>query len=322
MKKITAFVVTSIALVSFALPSLANASSLSTAQGNAIIQLLEAFGASQSVLANVELALGIGTPASDPLPSTPTAPAPAIIPHVPATNSMYRASNLGFDYSYNAPSFPPTNFGFGIIGVTGGKSFTQNPRLGQEVNWAKFGAGAAPTVYMNLNAPYGSSVAGHVGSPKSCSVTTVGTTTDPTACAGYNYGYQAAQYAYTYAKTSGVTSQLWWLDIEEANSWSLDTSVNDQVIQGAIDYLNSQGVRVGIYSMTYMWNDIAGTSFVPNQVVNGQMESLPLWIPIGISDQIGAADYCAVGSPFIKGSPVWLVQYVANSTAVDQNFSC
>lgn len=318
MKRITAFAVVSIALISFAVPSLASAASLSSAQASALVGLLEAFGASSSVIANVEQALGIASVPNDP----PPAPTVSIIPHVPVMSSMYRSSNLGFDYSYNAPLFPPTNFGFGIIGVTGGKSFTQNPRINQEYNWAQFGGGAPPTVYMNLNAPYGTSVAGHVSSPKTCTVTTVGTTTDPTACAGYNYGYQAAQYAYTYAKSSNVTSQLWWLDIEEANSWSLDTSVNDQVIQGAIDYLNAQGVRVGIYSMPYMWNDIAGRSFVPNQVVNGQTESLPLWIPIGISDQIGAADYCAVGSPFITGSPVWLVQYLASPTAVDQNYAC
>lgn len=320
MKRITAFVVTGIALVSFAVPSLASAASLSSAQANAIVGLLQAFGASTTVITQVELALGLMPVASVPTP--PATPPVNIIPHVPIMHSMYRSSNLGFDYSYNAPLFPPTNFGFGIIGVTGGKSFTQNPRINQEFSWAQFGGGAPPTVYMNLNAPYGTSVAGHVSSPKTCAVTTVGTTTNPTACAGYNYGYQAAQYAYTYAKNSGVTSTLWWLDIEEANSWSLDTSVNDQVIQGAVDYLNAQGVRAGIYSMPYMWNDIAGRSFVPNQVVNGQTESLPLWIPIGISDQIGAADYCAVGSPFITGSPVWLVQYLASPTAVDQNYAC
>jgi hypothetical protein len=308
------------ALVMLMLPSLANAASLSSAQASAIVGLLQAFGADQSIVLNVEQALGI-----DPAATIDPAPPPVTIDmlaHVPVVDSFYRSSNLGFDYSYNAPLFPPTNFGFGLVGVSGGKSFTQNSRINQEYSWARLGGGAAPTFYMNLNAPYGTSVAGHVSSPQTCTVTTVGTTTDPTVCAGYNYGYNAAEYALSYANANQVSSELWWLDIEEANSWSPDTSVNDAVIQGAIDYLNSQGIRVGIYSVPYMWNDIAGSSFVPKQTINGAAVSIPNWIPLGIDTQIGAADYCSVGSPLISGSPVWLVQYESSSTAVDQNFSC
>jgi hypothetical protein len=298
------------ALAFFALPALASAAALSTEQATAIVGLIRAFGAEASVLLSVERILGLA----------PAAPPAA--PHVPVTGSPYKASNLGFDYSYNAPLFPPTNFGFGIVGVSSGKSFTQNPRIDQEVSWARFGAGAAPTLYINLNAPYGSTVAGNVSSPESCTTTTIDPAGDPTACAGYNYGYNAAAYALAYAKSHNVSSQIWWLDIEEANSWSADTSVNDQVIQGAIDYLNSQGLRAGIYSMAYMWNRIAGAGFVPAQTIGGRSVSTPTWIPLGINDQIGAADACAVIASFIPGSPVWLVQYVASATAVDQNFSC
>jgi len=311
MKKTAVFLMS----LAFALPTFASAASLTSDQANAIVGILEAFGVDQAILLQVEQILGLASPVTAP----PVAPS---LPHVPVVSSFYRASNLGFDYSYNAPSFPPASFGFGVIGVSGGKSFTQNPRLVQEFNWANFGSGARPTFYMNLNAPYGTTVAGHVSSPENCPTTTVGTTTDPTACAGYNYGYNAAASALAYTKSNNVSSPLWWLDIETANSWSPDASVNDQVIQGAIDYLNSQGIRAGIYSMPYMWNTIAGTNFVPTQIVNGQQESLPLWIPIGISDQIGAGDYCSVGSPFVAGSPIWIVQYETSPTAVDQNFSC
>jgi hypothetical protein len=309
--------VLSAALLLFAVPALASAASITSAQASAIVGLLQAFGADQSIVLQVEAALGFA-----PVTVAPAPPAAVSPSHVPVGTSVYRSSNLGFDYSYNAPLFPPTNFGFGLVGVTGGKSFTENSRISQEVTWAKFGGGAAPTLYMNLNAPYGTAVAGHVSSPESCPTTTTDAAGDPTACAGYNFGYNDAAYALAYAKANGASSAIWWLDIEEANSWSPDTSVNDQVIQGAIDYLNSQGIRVGIYSMQYMWNDIAGTTFVPTQTVNGQKEPLPNWIPIGISDQIGAADYCSVGAPLFAGSPIWLVQYEANSTAVDQNFSC
>ena len=304
------------ALVFFVVPMLANAASLSSAQVSAIVGLLEAFGADQSVVLQVEQALGFA----------PAVPAPTTASTTPlnaaVVGSAYRSSNLGFDYSYNAPLFPPTSFSFGVTGVTGGKSFTQNPRINQEFNWAEFGAGAPPTFYMNLNAPYGSSVAGHVSAPAACAVTTVGTTTDPTACAGYNYGYNAAAYAFSYARANGDAALLWWLDIEEANSWSPDPSVNDRVIQGAIDYLNAQGIRVGIYSIAHMWNAIAGSTFVPAQTINGQPVSIPNWIPIGIRTQVSALNSCGTTAPLIPGSPIWLIQYEANSTATDQNIAC
>jgi hypothetical protein len=241
-----------------------------------------------------------------------------------AVGSPYTSSNLGYDVSFNAHSYPATSFNFGIVGVSGGKAFVDNDRLASEYSWARFGPSTAPTIYMNLNAPYGSTVAGHIESPKSCPpIATISiVSTEPTTCEGYNYGYNAAQHAYAYAKSNGVTSSLWWLDIEEANSWSSDPAVNDATIQGAIDYLNAEGIRVGIYSTPDMWQDIAGSDFVPTQTINGDKVSTPNWLPVGIMSQIDALNACVTDTGFISGSPIWLVQYEANSTAVDQNIAC
>ena len=313
-----------LALACFALPSAASASTLSSGQVQAIIGLLEAFNVDQSTVAHVKQALGVS-----PVPvsgsrtgiSDPPAPSqPPSAPHVPPIGSVYPSSNVGFDLSYNALSYPSGRFSFGIIGVLGGKAFVHNDRLISEYSWTQFGT-IAPTVYMNLNAPYGSTVAGNVDAPKSCPAAGA-TGTAPTACEGYNYGYNAAKDAYSYAQSAKVSSKLWWLDIEEANSWSPDTTVNDATIQGAIDYLNTRGVRAGIYSVARMWNDIAGSGFVPTQTINGQAVSVPAWMPIGISDLVSAINACATATSFIAGGPIWLVQYVANSTAVDQNVSC
>jgi hypothetical protein len=178
---------------------------------------------------------------------------------------------------------------------------------------------------MNVNAPYGSTVLANIGTPKTCPVRAAGssaTSTEPTACEGYNYGYNAAKDAYAYATGAGVASSLWWLDIEEANSWSTDVAVNDATIQGAIDYLNTQGIRVGIYSMPYMWRDIAGEGFTPSQAINGNAVSIPTWLPVGIKTLVGAINSCVTKTSFIPGSPIWLIQYVANSTAIDQNIAC
>lgn len=255
--------------------------------------------------------------------------APAIIalsfPLTTLASGIYPASNIGYDISFNTVSYPSTNFNFAIIGVTRGKAFRYNTRLISEFSWAHIGSATAPTLYMNLNAPYGSTVAGHISAPKSCPARPVGssaTNTEPTVCEGYNYGYNAAKDAFAFAKNSGASSRLWWLDIEEANSWSTTTTVNDATIQGAIDYLNSQGVRVGIYSMGYMWKNIAGSDFIPTQVLDGQEMKTPTWVPIGITNQVGAINACVTKKNFIPNNPIWLVQYVLDSTSVDQNLSC
>ncbi|MDE2021337.1 MAG: hypothetical protein KGI71_00150 [Patescibacteria group bacterium] len=309
---------------SCAVPSVASASTLSPDQVQAIVGLLEAFNVDQSIVAQVKQTLGVSP---EPVSGSqtggsnlPVSPQPLPAPHMPPTGSVYPSSNVGFDLSYNTLSYPADRFSFGIAGVSGGKAFVHNDRLVSEYSWTHFGTVPA-TVYMNLNAPYGSTVAGNIATPKSCPAHAA-TSAEPTACEGYNYGYNAAKDAYAYAKNHNVTSPLWWIDIEEANSWSPDTLVNDATIQGAIDYLNTQGARAGIYSVAHMWSDIAGSGFVPTQTINGQTVSIPTWMPIGISNLVSAINVCATGASFVSGSPIWIVQYVASSTAIDQNVAC
>ncbi|MHB8710112.1 MAG: hypothetical protein ACYC6X_01000 [Minisyncoccota bacterium] len=320
-KTITALSVM-LAVACFTVPSIASASTLSPGQVQAIIGLLEAFNVDQAIVTQVRQTLEVSPAlASGGQTSIPDPPATSLPPsHVPPVGSPYTSSNIGFDLSYNARSYPSDGFNFGIVGVSGGKAFAHNARLASEYSWTHFGT-VAPTVYMNLNAPYGSMVAGNIATPKSCPARAA-TSTEPTACEGYNYGYSAAKDAYLYAKGTHVSSKLWWLDIEEANSWSPDIAVNDATIQGAIDYLNTQGARAGIYSVARMWDDIAGSGFAPMQTISGQAISVPTWMPIGISNLVNAINTCVTGTSFVPSSPIWLVQYVADSTAVDQNVAC
>jgi hypothetical protein len=300
----------------FLLPSVSLASTLMPSQIQAIVGLLQAFNVEQAVVNHVEQILkGVPTPAASPPPSAP---------HVSTIGSLYIQSTLGYDLSYNTLAYPAESFGFAVVGVTGGKAFVHNTRISSEYQWTKFGSATAATLYMNLNAPYGSRVAANITTPKTCPPRVVGsgaTSTEPTVCEGYNYGYNAAKDASAYATGAGVTSTLWWLDIEEANSWSNDLSVNDATIQGAIDYLNSQNIRVGVYSVPFMWKNIVGT-YVPTQTLGGSATSIPTWFPIGVTNLVGAINTCSTISSFILGSPVWIVQYEVNSTAVDQNIAC
>jgi len=235
--------------------------------------------------------------------------------------------------SYSTRDYPQPPFGFAVVGVTAGKAFTRNPRLASEFSWATLSSSNAPTIYLNLNAPYGSAATDtNISGPTSCatpfgssvySEAAGGTYPDPAPCAGYNFGYNTAKDAFEYASNQKTFSpHIWWLDIEEANSWSDNTAVNAQVIQGAIDYLNKQNIPVGIYSVPYMWRKIAGDGFSPKESLGGKDTPVPTWFPIGISNQVSATNACHTKESFIPGSPVWIIQYVLDSVAVDQNVAC
>lgn len=349
MKRIHPFAVMVLALSFFTVPAVSFAAALTPQQSSSLIAVVQsspgtpasAFVPLITAFSNITVNQAVslitvvqaapGVPANafvDLLTSftvdtvTPVATQPT--PHISTIGSPYFSSTLGYDLSFNTTSYPSESFGFAVIGVTGGKAFVHNARISSEYQWTKFSAKTAATLYMNLNAPYGSSVVANITAPKTCPPRAAGssaTSTEPTACEGYNYGYNAAKDAYAYATGVGVASSLWWLDIEEANSWSPDPSVNDATIQGAIDYLNSKNIRVGIYSVPRMWTDIAGT-YVPTQTLGGLPVLIPTWFPIGITNLVGAINTCSTVSSFILGSPVWVVQYVADSIAVDQNIAC
>lgn len=317
MKKISTGLVLVMAVFVFTVPSVSRASTFSSAQISSVIALLQAFAVDTATIARVSQALGAAAVAAAPsLPVTPP-----VSTHVPTTGTPYLSSNLGYDLSFNTTVYPSEFFHFGVIGVTAGKALVDNKRLASEIAWSHVSSAGIPTVYMNLNAPYGSTVAGNIGGPKTCAPRPAGSS-EPTACEGYNYGYNAAAHSYAYTQSNGLTPVLWWLDIEDANSWSADVSVNDATIQGAIDYLNSRGARVGLYSVPYMWKAIAGTSFIPTQTINGSSVTIPSWVPIGTATQVQAINACLTRPGIIPGSPVWLLQYEASSTAVDQNIAC
>lgn len=320
----------------FMVPLASSAAALSMPQINSILSLLRAFNVDAAVLVGVEQTLGAASGAPS-IPSTPD-PVPATPPssaYVPPSvmGSPYPSSSIGYDISFNTKNYPTTAFGFAVIGVNAGKSFTHNQRLASEFSWAHFASAAAPTLYLNVNAPYGSTAsAATMSAPKTCdtlfgatttSAATGGSYPEPTVCGSYNYGYNAAKDAYQYATNDAkVSAKLWWLDIEEENSWSTDVAVNDAVIQGTIDYLNSQGIRVGIYSVPYMWRKIAGDGFTPTESIGNSSLPVPTWFPIGINNLTGAINACRTKPSFIPGSPVWVIQYVADSVAIDQNIAC
>jgi hypothetical protein len=230
---------------------------------------------------------------------------------------------IGYDISYpQCDGRFPRNVAFGIVGVNRGIVFSANPCLGagdgpSELAWA----GPSAELYANTGNP----------GPELSSRWPVGQTTprtcaadDPdTADCAYDYGWNAAADSYATAVKAYISlgwaqpaatrtpvANHWWLDVETANSWRADASLNVAALQGGADYLASVGAAsVGFYSAPFMWADIVGgtTAFAEH----------PSWVA-GASTLQGAQSRCA-GDGFTGGG-VELAQYFAHG--FDANYRC
>jgi hypothetical protein len=205
---------------------------------------------------------------------------------------------------------------FSVLGVSGGKAFTNNPCLASQYLFAA-GQGTAVSFYVNVNAPR--AVSDAPSGPKGpCAAQDL-------ACASYNYGWATAQAAYDYALQTVQASggswlpTAWWLDVENGNYWLPDPTLNAQAIQGAIDLLQTSvanpspngttpvhTLTVGIYSDYAQWSEIAG-HFKPNT---------PVWL--ATHDGFGALTRDCAASSFTSG-PLWLIQSIG---LTDADYSC
>jgi hypothetical protein len=239
------------------------------------------------------------------------------------------ATSLGVDVSFpQCGATLPTPVGFGVVGVNNGRPFTANPCLAVELAWAQTTVTASPAFYANTADP------GPLNNP---SWPTSQET--PQACAGddsiacsYDWGWNAAQNSFQNAVAAetqlGVSSPStaaaavpWWLDVETANSWeSLRTGAtatsaqraNDlAVVQGEVASFASLGVSaVGIYSTSYQWSTIvgsSGTSLAANNV----------WLP-GYATLTQAQAACTATS--FSGGRVAMIQYPSNG--LDGDYVC
>ncbi len=80
----------------------------------------------------------------------------------------YPAGTTGTDVSFvQCGLHLPVVLDFAVVGVSAGRAFTRNPCLAGLVAWAS-DAAYPPAVYMNLNAPTGSSASRYTESPDAC----------------------------------------------------------------------------------------------------------------------------------------------------------
>ena len=217
---------------------------------------------------------------------------------------------VGYDVSYPQCDGPlPVNPAFGIVGVSDGLAYGKNPCLAQQYAWALAAPKAAPAFYMNTGNP--GTAATRVSwyaqtGPRPCSPA------DEAGCA-YDYGYNAAKHAFAYAtaqtSATAAAAAVWWLDVETANSWSTDLSLNNVDIEGSIAFLQGAGVAgVGIYSTGYQWGQITGGA--------GLGTTVPNWVA-GALNAKRAPEMC---SSSFSGGKVRLVQYL--SGGFDANYTC
>lgn len=184
-----------------------------------------------------------------------------------------------------SPTLPATS-GATIIEVAGWLDSSANPCLAAQAAYALQAAGSTGAhygLYLFLNSPGTSPVAATQSATGPGGTCASLATSLQAPCAAYNYGYNGAHQAEVYAAAAGVSSPVWWLDIENdtlsstnnsnfpTSYWSDSTTLNDETIEGALDALRATGATVGLYGTSVQYQTIAG-AFVPAS------PQIPLWI--------------------------------------------
>jgi len=211
----------------------------------------------------------------------------------------YQGWPIGYDVSWpNCGVRPPKHISWGVVGVTGGLSFSVNKCARAEASWFKI-----YHLYANTGYPGPTKRVLGLRGPKHCAASDA-------RCLAYNYGYAEGVYAVSLAAKQGLHSTMWWLDVERDNSWDDDPLVNRQSILGSYDAIRHETVvaRVGVYSYPGQWDVITG-AWRPG--------SIPAWAATGELTSAAARDACR--APSFTGGPLWLGQYTAG---LDRNIPC
>ena len=294
--------------------------------------------------------------------SSSTTTTTTLPPLPPLTGDPFAHGAIGYDISNFQCQKPgsslarsklPVVSGIAILQVAGWLDTSQNSCLSSEVAWAESaGTGTAGlSLYIFMNSPDNSTSAraqDGAGPAGACAL--LASTAQP-ACRAYNYGYNGARNAYSYATAEGARSSLWWLDVEGAalasgdfsnfsagQYWSANPALNAATIQGAIDALRAEGITVGIYSTNEQYAKITG-GYVPTGA------RVPLWVAgvpwtnppyneKGLPSTAALAAWCAgtahyanskAGDLFAGGVP-WLLQetpgILPSPDGIDPDYAC
>ncbi len=174
---------------------------------------------------------------------------------------------------------PPPTAPFVVIGLTNGPAFHPNPCLTAQVDYAKqnhlwasaYAVATYPTPWqLDTYGATGPHTHGH----------RVGRL--------WNTGWAQARTNVAAMDAVGLHSPALWIDVEPVSApspWSHRRGGNRAVLDGAIAYYRSAGLRVGFYSTQNMWRDIVGP------VGYGFAE----WRTAGLSTRRAAVARCRTG---------------------------
>ena len=267
------------------------------------------------------------TPKAETVAPEPTPPSP---PSTPPSTPVRRptpapepepATTLGHDVSWpQCNDELPDEFAFAIVGVNRGRPFSQNGCLAGQLEWA----GRDADFYLNTANPgpdESSFWPTGQSEPRECA--TGRTDDEDTRDCAYLYGWNAAADGYARvleafiglgwadADAERVPGEAtWWLDVETANSWRGDRSLNVSTLQGAVDYLESRGVEeVGFYSTPLLWFRVTHGTDV--------FDGYPAW-HAGASDEDEALERCEDRA--FTGGELRMVQWIEDG--IDTNVRC
>jgi hypothetical protein len=196
---------------------------------------------------------------------------------------------------------PGPGFGFGIVGVTGGRPFKRNRCLAEQWRWATAGD-AVGSVYINLASAVVGGPAEMHGPAGDCRIHDL-------PCQTYNQSANNVGDAIAYARSAGVDAPMWWLDVEILNRWSPNPALNALTVKAAAETLEKAGLKVGVYSTPLMWRMITG----------GAQMNLPVWVA-GAPTDASAPEWCDKPEKNFTGAGVWMVQSLP--IVYDVNYAC
>lgn len=254
--------------------------------------------------------------------SFPAGPAFGI---VGVTGGLANDLNPCFGPSASYPTYSESELYWAVASSVGG---TSQPKASLYVNTADPGNVYNGTVIADWptsgSSPYGSCTTTKV--TLSSGTYSVGANSD--ACA-WQYGYNKATQDANWlgAAAAAINSQSppvavagtaasypWWLDVETANTWQADTTMNVADLQGMIAGLYGAGATmVGAYSTSSQWGTITGGT----SSASGSLYKIPNWIP-GARNLSGAQANCAQVS--FTGGTVKVTQWFGHP--YDDDYAC
>ena len=192
---------------------------------------------------------------------------------------------------------PISSASFVIMGLTNGPAFYANPCLASQVRWVKtrhLWAGA----YSIVSYPSAAELARYGGA---------GTLQQKLRRVGLT---QAARNLVVMRK-AGLRAPMVWVDVEPVKGWpwSADVAANNAVIDGVLAGYRAAGLRTGLYSYAYGWQQITG---------GRQLPVVPIWATSGKNSAAAAAARRTTGR--FSGGPIWLAQWSDGER--DYNLTC